>query len=132
MLFDWTEFLTFAKALESDPSSPGPPEAALRSAASRAYYAAFHEALKFARSEGYDPMRTGDDHKRLREYFRDHKPNDKRRRRIATELRRCWDQRRQADYDATLYKSPASLAGHAVGMARSVLEELDSLSEASP
>ncbi|MBC8254240.1 MAG: hypothetical protein H8E35_09425 [Ardenticatenia bacterium] len=131
MPFDWTEFLTFAKALESDPNSPGPPEAALRSAASRAYYAAFHEALKFARSEGYDPMPTGDDHRRLREYFRDHQSNDKRRRRIATELGRCWDQRRRADYDVRLRKEPVSLAGHAIGMARSVLKELDSLREAS-
>ena len=55
MSFNWTEFLTFAEALQADPDSPGPPEAALRSAASRAYYAAFHRALDVAIKEGFSP-----------------------------------------------------------------------------
>lgn len=55
MSFDWIDYLSFATELLSDPDTPGPPEAALRSAASRAYYAAFHAALTFAQAEGYVP-----------------------------------------------------------------------------
>ena len=69
MRFDWTEFLTLAEALRAAPGSPGPPEAALRSAASRAYYAAFHSALIFARREGFAPSFLKDDHKEIRAYF---------------------------------------------------------------
>lgn len=128
--FDWTEFLTFAEGLESAPDSPGPPEAASRSAASRAYYAAFHEALRFARREGFAPSSQKSDHKEIRAYFRNYKPSDPIRRKVARELERLWDQRRQADYDVVLYKQPDSLAAHAIGMAKRVLESLNSLAGA--
>lgn len=128
MSFDWTEFLTFAEALQLTPDSPGPPEAALRSAASRAYYAVFHHALNFACKEGFEPSSQASDHKEIQDHFRNHKPPDRIRRKIARELERLCDQRRQADYDTVLHKKPASLAGHAIGMARRVLENLDSLS----
>jgi uncharacterized protein (UPF0332 family) len=129
MSFDWTEFLTFAEALRSSPDSPGPAEAALRSAASRAYYAAFHQALNVARKEGFVPSYQKDDHRAIRAYFRNHEPSDPVRRKIATELERLWDQCRQADYEPILQKEPTSLAGHAIGMARRVLERLASLAD---
>jgi uncharacterized protein (UPF0332 family) len=127
MRFDWTEFLTFAEALHMTPDSPGPPEAALRSAASRAYYAAFHHALHFACREGFEPSFQRSDHREIQDYFRNYNPRDKIRRRIAKQLERLWDQRRQADYDSELRKEPASLAAHAIGMAKHVLRDLDSL-----
>jgi len=127
MGFDWIEFLTLAEALQSAPDSPGPPEAALRSAASRAYYAAFHRALNFACREGFEPSFQASDHKEIQNHFRHYNPSDQIRRKIARELERLWDQRRQADYDSVLHKTPASLADHAIGMARRVLKNLDSL-----
>ena len=127
MSFDWTEFLTLAEALQSDPSMPGPPEAALRSAASRAYYAAFHCALNHARNEGFAPHYSGEDHARVRAYFRDQGSNETRRK-ISVELDRLYDQRRRADYLDVLGKRPDSLASHAVGLARSVIRNLESLS----
>ena len=48
MSFEWTEFLTLAEALYSAPGSPGPVEAAMRSATGRAYYAAFNCAVELA------------------------------------------------------------------------------------
>ena len=48
MSFNWTDFLTLADALVRAPNSPGPEEASLRSAISRAYYAAFHVARNLA------------------------------------------------------------------------------------
>ena len=127
MSFDWADFLTFAEALRAEPESPGPKEAALRSAASRAYYAAFHRALRFASREKYVPFHTGEDHKRVQAYFRDWQPRDKTRQKIATELSRLYDHRRRADYDDTLFNQPTSLAEQAIAMATSVLKNLGSL-----
>ena len=127
MCFDWTDFLTFAEGLQLTPDTPGPLEAALRSAASRAYYSAFHHALDFACKEGFEPSFQASDHKQVQKHFRNCKPPDRIRQKIARELERLWDQRRQADYDAVLHKEPASLADHAIGMARSVLRNLNSL-----
>jgi uncharacterized protein (UPF0332 family) len=127
MSFNWTEFLTLAEALASDPSSPGPPEAALRSAASRAYYAAFHCAFNIARQEGFVPKYSGDDHKGVQVHFRKNGPADRVRRKIAKDLGRLYDHRRKADYSDTLGKRPESLANHAIGMARNVLSQLNSL-----
>jgi hypothetical protein len=62
MSFNWIDYLTFATALVNNPETPGPSEAALRSAISRAYYATFRSALEFATSEGYHPRSSGDDH----------------------------------------------------------------------
>ena len=128
MSFDWTEFLTLAEALQSDPNSPGPPEATLRSAASRAYYAAFNCALGFACREGFVPKKSGFDHQRIQTYFTTFKPPDPTRGKIGKELNRLCDHRRRADYEDTLGKRPDSLACHAVGMAKRVIENLRSLS----
>ena len=62
MSFNWIDYLTFASALVDDPENPGPSEAALRSAISRAYYAAFKKALEVAKSEGFQSRHSGDDH----------------------------------------------------------------------
>ena len=48
MSFEWADYLKLAAALAEEPDSLGPEEAALRSAASRAYYAAFCASRNFA------------------------------------------------------------------------------------
>jgi hypothetical protein len=127
MSYDWIEFLELAESLESGPDSPGPREAALRSAASRAYYAAFHQALEYATREGFAPAYTGDDHKRVQAHFRRHTPASKARRRIALELDRLLAERHKADYRNDIGKRPESLASHAVGMATRIIQNLRSL-----
>jgi uncharacterized protein (UPF0332 family) len=127
MSFDWAEFLTLAEALQSAPESPGPRVAALRTAASRAYYAAFHYAVDLALGEGFQPTFRGDDHKGIQKHFRDYKPTDPLRRKISIDLNKLWNHRREADYDSNLTRQPNSLADQAIGMARSVLDKLDSL-----
>lgn len=47
-MFRWLDFLTLGERL----SLTADDEAALRTAISRAYYAAYHEAAAFVRSEG--------------------------------------------------------------------------------
>lgn len=126
MSFDWEEYLKLAEALQADPNTPGPAEAALRAATSRAYYAAFKCALNFACSEGFEPTYSGNDHWNVRRHFRDYKPN-KTRRKISVELGRLYDNRRKADYSDTLSTSANTLAYLTIRMARSVLNKLDSL-----
>jgi uncharacterized protein (UPF0332 family) len=129
MSFDWADFLALAQALQSNPEVPGPQEAALRSAVSRAYYAAFHLAGEVARSEGWVPKGSGDDHKGLQ---RDliHGPRSTRlHKSIATKLDRLYDHRRKADYSDTM-RNPAFLAQAALQDAARILEELRALSTA--
>jgi uncharacterized protein (UPF0332 family) len=127
MSYDWAEFLQLAESLESAPDSPGPREAALRSAASRAYYAAFHHALEQATREGFSPAYAGDDHKRVQAHFRRYSPPSKIRRKIAQELDRLLAERHKADYRNEIGKRPESLASHAIGMARRIIQNLKSL-----
>lgn len=128
MSFDWVEFLTLAEALQSDPDSPGPPEAALRSAVSRAYYAAFHCALNVASEEGFDSSGSGDDHRNVQRHFRHHKTNSTRQK-IAIELDRLRNNRSKADYEDTLSSRAESLAHLTINMARNVLNNLNALSD---
>ena len=126
MSFDWADFLTLADALVCDPDSPGPEEASLRTAISRAYYAAFRVALNFGRDKGeFTPTQTGQDHRLVRDHFRS--SSQRIRRKIGLDLGRLYDNRRNADYDDVLSGRPDSLAQSSVAVAQNVLNALSSL-----
>jgi uncharacterized protein (UPF0332 family) len=126
MSFDWADFLTFADVLLREPNSPGPGEASLRSAISRAYYAAFCSARNFARDrEGLMPHRTPRDHQRIMAHFQ--MAPDRTRRKIGIDLSRLRDNRNRADYDDVLVGEPISLAQSSIDIARNVLNALNSL-----
>lgn len=129
MSFDWTDFLALAQALQSNPEVPGPQEAALRSAISRAYYAAFHLVGDVARADGWQPTGSGDDHKGLQRDLRQRPTSTKLHKSVATNLERLYDHRRQADYFDTL-RSPMFLAQSALENAARILEDLKALSAA--
>ena len=126
MSFNWADYLELARNLYASPTTSGREEAALRSATSRAYYAAFHLALEFARAESYLPYHTGDDHQSLVKYFQ-RSATDKTRKRLGTELDRMRDSRRQADYETTLHQSPRAMADLTIKRAERVVEILKSL-----
>jgi uncharacterized protein (UPF0332 family) len=126
MSFEWADYLELAKSLYSSPSTSGGDEAALRTATSRAYYAAYHLALEFARNEKYTPYHTGDDHQGLVKYYREFAA-DKLRKKLSTELDRMRDSRRQADYDTKLHQSPKAMADLTIKRAETVLQLLQSL-----
>ena len=126
MTFDWIQFLELAEALESDPDSPGPREAALRSAASRAYYAAFNLAADFACGEGFVPQYSGADHSRVRAHFRNHGSPCRVRGHISTQLGRLYKQRCEANYRPSV-RNPDNLAVYAISTARSVIGDLNTL-----
>lgn len=128
MNFDWADFLTLADALVRDPNSPGPEEASLRSAISRAYYAAFCSARNFACAKDglvLPRPRAPEVHGLVRDHFE--ASHDRARRKIGTDLNRLRDYRNRADYDDVLIRRPISLAQSSVAVARNVLNALNSL-----
>ena len=129
MFYNWKEFLTFAENIHAEPDVPGPREAALRSAVSRAYYAAFRAALELGVQNGFSPSRTGDDHSKIREYFRNANPKSTTKQDISTQLGRLHDLRRQADYDNTLRQKPENMTFYAIGMAKKVFADINKLSK---
>ena len=126
MSFNWADFLMLANALVRNPNSPGPEEASLRSAISRAYYAAFHVARDFGRDRGeFTPTGTGQDHWLVMNYFRS--SPDRIHRKIGLDLDRLYGNRTSADYDNVLTGRPVALAQSSVAIAQNVLNALNSL-----
>lgn len=129
MPFNWKDFLTLAENLQAAPDNPGPSEAALRSATSRAYYAAFHAAVELGQKWGFMPKGSGDDHKDIRIYFLKSAPADEKKKTISNQLDRLYDLRRQADYEKNPTKKTEYMAVYAIGMAKKVFVCIDALSK---
>lgn len=130
MSFDWADYLDFAIELSKQPESPDLrelDEAAFRSAASRAYYATFHCAMDLASREGFVPKHTGEDHYLVWRHFQNHEAEDEIHREIARELDLLRDHRNDVDYKGEFQANPCNKAILAIGLARSILERLDSV-----
>ncbi len=126
MSFEWADYLDLAKDLYALPASPGPEEAALRTATSRAYYAALHLASQRAQAEGYIPTFSGDDHQAISRHFRQLNA-DHVRKKIASDLDRMRQSRNQADYDLTLKQTPRAMADLTIKSAEQTISALASL-----
>ena len=97
MRFDWSEYLDVARELASVASSSVNREAKLRSAISRAYYAAFINARNHLRDrEGLLIPKTSDAHRYVKDQFQH--SCDLVRQSLGGKLLRLRDFRRQADY----------------------------------
>ena len=99
--FDWSGYLILAQRLAGQGRTPVPPDAMLRSAISRAYYAAFNKARWHLRYVEFDINipDTGDAHAYVRQQFETHP--DIRRKEIAVNLERLLGARKRADYRDT-------------------------------
>jgi len=94
MAFEWKAFLDLAHELHARARGATNPEAFLRTALSRAYYAAFCYARNYARDFlRFDPRDDPDDHGRLRNHLR-----SKKRGGTATRLDRLRQWRNESDY----------------------------------
>lgn len=93
--FDWREYLELAKALAGMQTAGYSQEAAERSAVSCAYYAAFGCARNYAENAlGFTPQAGSEDHRRLREHFRQQGLL-----RLASDLNRLRAWRNACDYE---------------------------------
>lgn len=93
--FSWKQYLDLAQELAH---SPGAGEAHLRTAISRAYYAAFHVAMGLLVSEGFIPSGTGQDHHKVWQRYRTGRGTGPERKQIASRGYGLYDDRRKADY----------------------------------
>ena len=93
-MFDWIEFLNLARELSEETALHSAQEAKLRSAISRAYYAAFHKAkttILPTRGAGFGS------HQEIIDILQE--SDDPARRQLGVDLARLKGNRKKADYD---------------------------------
>jgi len=121
-MFDWAEYLNLADALAGQSN-----QAALRSAVSRAYYAAFHRASQklideqqIYRSDPTQPRK----HKAIWDMYRD--STDANRQRIGVKGDRLRKNRTDADYNDAFITNITAVTS-CIGTARSLCKSIDQL-----
>jgi uncharacterized protein (UPF0332 family) len=125
MSFDWSEYLNLAQELSGHITGPSSQEARLRSAISRAYYAAFCKARNHLRDkERHSIPDGGQAHPYVREQFR--RSPDKARKKLGENLNRLRIDRNKADYHDTVAGLPA-ITEKALRLAERGISKLDSL-----
>ncbi len=126
MSFSWGDYHTLATTLVTQSTSLGSEDACLRSAISRAYYAAFVSARNLGRDRGYFvPTGRGTDHGLVRNYFRFHR--DRRFRAIGANLDRLLQDRAKADYDDVVTGNLPAKAAQCLRSSGEVPAELRSI-----
>jgi uncharacterized protein (UPF0332 family) len=126
MSFNWLDYLTLSKKLQSDPAVFGLQEASLRSAISRAYYAAFQYAMILAVKKGYLPKHNGTDHITLPDFFKNYKPEPIIGPKISQDLDRLRVQRGHSDYEVSV-PNINKFAQLAISWADSIIVDVDSI-----
>jgi len=100
MTFEWKDVLSLAKFMQECGAVPSR-EAAERSAASRAYFAAFCVAREYVENEyGFCPELKGKDHGSVRDVLRGRGKG-----KLASDLSRLAQWRQYCDYDKEYSKS---------------------------
>lgn len=119
MSFYWSHYIDIATFLLAHTSEVNE-EAALWSAISRAYYAAFCHAKYYARDQfGFVPNDTAEDHKELRKYFQSQGMAE-----IGRKLQQLRQWRNSCDYDDPSYEATPQHAKLAILQAENVIKKL--------
>ena len=125
MSFDWAEYLALAQELAGRETTPPTQEARLRSAVSRAYYAAFCKARNHLRDEEASAIpATGEAHRVVWEQFKG--SSDRVRKEIGTNGDRLREDRRKADYEDTI-TNLSSLTSKALARGMQIISRLSKL-----
>jgi len=124
MSFDWSEYLNLAQELAGQATMPATQEAKLRSAISRAYYAAFCKARNLLRDEGHSIPPGGQAHLYVRDQFKN--SLDRARKRIGHNLDRLRIDRNKVDYDDSV-TGLFSMTNADLRLAKRVISVLGSL-----
>ncbi len=119
MPFDWRQYLNVARFLQGGAGGAVDVEAALRSAVSRAYYAAFCHARNYARDhQRFAPTGSPRDHSLVRVHLRGQHEYQ-----LAAWLNMLRQWRNGCDYDDTV-QNLAQMAGTAMARAQDVVNRL--------
>ena len=122
MSFDWSEYLILAQELAGQATRPSSQEAKLRSAISRAYYAAFCKARNHLRDKEHHRIPSGGEaHQYVQNQFKD--SPDKARRDVGANLNRLRIRRTKADYEDRVTKLPRTTE-YAVKVAERIVSNL--------
>jgi uncharacterized protein (UPF0332 family) len=116
-MFDWQQYLEIATDLLTHP--PEAVEAGYRTAASRAYYAAFHRSRETIESERGAKLGQQSIHSEVLRYFQGRPGREE----VAQSLERLLNKRRHADYNGHR-PFPPEEAQLALELARRVLSGL--------
>ena len=123
MSFDWSDFLKLAESLARAERASSLEEAALRSAVSRAYYAAFCASRNHARDLGEIILTRGPrDHGIVQDHYQHSRVRDYQK--IGAWLERLRDNRNCADYDDVLQENLKSLTQSSLAQAHNVFRLL--------
>jgi uncharacterized protein (UPF0332 family) len=124
MSFEWTTYFELSKVLRDEAIAKEHPlaEAKLRSAISRAYYAAHHQSLKYveATQKGVYIGRTGKAHREVVDYLKASKKNEDRM--AGNLLDRVLIAREKADYRRPFPGNVKAAAQAALNDAEKVLK----------
>lgn len=124
MSFDWSEYLKVARELAGQPTAPPTEEAKLRSAISRAYYAAFIKARNFLQDKDGATIPFQNSHQYVINQFRISTVGI--RQKIGNRLLRLRIARNQADYN-NIVPRLAEDTLEALTLARRVIAALENL-----
>ncbi len=120
MPFDWKQYLELARFLENPTGTPPDQEAALRSAVSRGYFAAFCHVRDHAVAHlGFDAREQPEDHGRLRTLLKRGKMQ-----KISERLDRLRQWRNACDYEGEVEGDLATITASAIGEADKVFVAL--------
>lgn len=123
MTFDWSQYLNLAQKLTGTPDNLGD-EAALRSAISRAYYAAFIKGRNFLRDKESVIIPNERTHQYVINTFKNHP--DSVRQKIGQRLARLRSYRNQADYEDTI-SNLVDKTQESLTLSRRIISTLSSL-----
>jgi uncharacterized protein (UPF0332 family) len=123
--FDWREYLALAESLLQERKAFAPEEACIRSAISRAYYAALISARNRAvAKDGFLPQRERSIHQQVKDYYKVNK--DRKRTAIGSWLGKLARKRNMADYNDVMIDLLKE-AEESIYLAKAILTVLDSL-----
>lgn len=123
MTFDWSEYLQLARELAGKTTTSSSQEAKLRSAISRAYYAAFVKARNFLLQDGLTIPRENA-HQYVINQFRN--SSEAVRRDLGEKLQILRNFRNKADYNDT-YPKLTRTSQNALNLSRRIISGLDGL-----
>jgi len=127
MSFDWLEYLYLAQELTGQSARSSTQEAKSRSAASRAYYAAFCKARNFLRAQkNVHIPNTGRAHRLVWQWFEGNSSDEVKQ--IGVEGNRLKEDRRKADYDDAV-PNLSSLATEALELSGKIIANLTEIDE---
>ena len=124
MSFDWLDYIGLAEELAGQGKAVSSQESRLRSAVSRAYYAAFCKAGNRLRDQEDTKLPPFDVHRFVWDQFKN--SDSAARREIGTNGDRLKKDRVKADYDDTI-PNVASLTVKALRLSSQILNRLDRL-----